>query len=374
MKMKIYAKHFFMPEELREPLCIEEKDGIITSIESKKCTDALNLEKFAVSAGFIDVHIHGFSGFDVSDGKTESLLEMSKRLPKTGTTAFLPTFVAMPFEKLKNALTEMTDAAKDAEGALPLGFHIEGVFVNPEKCGAMNPHYFIEPSLEKAEALKKAGNVRMFTVAPELKNAISVIKFLYENKISVSIGHSNASFRDAEKAFFSGASSITHFFNAMPHFHHRNTGVIGAGLVYPFYLQFIGDAVHTSAEVLKIMRFVKERLVLITDCTEAGGMPKGEYTLGDYKIFVDETSARLKDGTLAGSILTMEKGVKNLVRIGGFSIEEAIRAASENPAKSIGAKNIGKIKTGNLANFTVLDDDLNVVMTVVKGKVVYDAR
>ncbi len=363
-----------MPTKMEEERFIEVEDGIIKNISADGGGNILDLSDYFISAGFIDVHIHGFYGHDISEGTKEALFEMSKHLTATGVTAFLPTFTSLPFSKLINAIKYLTVELNAVDGAIPLGFHIEGGFVNPEKCGAMNPKYFIAPSFETAKKFLQFGSIKMFTVAPELNGALNLIRFLSERGISVSLGHTRTDFETAEKAFFNGASSITHFFNAMPHFHHRNTGLIGAGLAYPFYLQFIADCVHTSKEVLKIMHLIKERLVLITDCTEAGGMNVGKHMLGDREIYSDETSARLKDGTLAGSILTMDRGVRNLVNYGGFSIEEAVQAASENPARSISAAKLGSIKAGNIANFTVFDKNLKVVMTIVKGKVVYDAR
>ena len=372
--MKIKGKHFLMPEETEKNLCIEDENGIIKSISAEQCNDALDLTDYIISAGFIDMHIHGFFGHDISEGTEKALFEISKHLAETGVTAFLPTFISLPFKKLTSTIRHLTPKLCKAPGAIPLGFHIEGAFVNRDMCGAMNPEYFITPSIGAAKKLLEAGSINMFTVAPELKNAMGLIKFLYGQEITVSLGHTKTDFETAEKAFLNGATSITHLFNAMPHFHHRRTGLIGAGFIYPFYLQFIPDGVHTSKEVLKIMHLFKERLVLITDCTEAGGMPEGKYKLGDYEIFTDKTSVRLKDGTLAGSILTMDQGVRNLIKYGGFTLSEAARAATEIPAKSINANTLGRIKTGNFANFTVLDKNLKIVMTIIKGKVVFDGR
>ena len=372
--MKIKGTHFFMPEKVDRKLCLEIEKGIIKNISDDLCLNSIDLSNYFISPGFIDVHIHGFSGHDIGEGTEEALYSMSLQLVKTGVTAFLPTFISMPFKDLMHVIGRLAPKLGEANGAIPLGFHVEGLFVNREKCGAMNPDYFIPPSIEVAKELIANGSVKMFTVAPELNGAVNVIQFLSTHNISVSLGHTKTDFKTAEKAFLSGATSITHFFNAMPEFHHRDSGLIGAGLVYPFYLQFISDGVHTQEEVIKIMRLLKRRVVLITDCTEAGGLLPGEYMLGDYKIFTDEKSARLKDGTLAGSILTMDKGVKNLVNIGGFSVEDAIRSATKNPAMSINANRLGRIRVGNFANFTVLDKNLDVVMTIVEGRIVYDSR
>ncbi len=372
--MKINAERLLAPEFFEGEFCIEENGGVITEIKRGFCEDAIDGKHFYVAPGFVDVHIHGFGGADISEGTEKALFKISEELAKTGTTDFLPTFVAIPKEELKKIISSLTPLLTKAKGSSPFGFHIEGGFVSKNKCGAMNPDYFLQPSPQFAEELVSAGKVKMFTVAPELPGALETISFLHKKNVFVSLGHTETDFETAQNAFFKGANSITHLFNAMPRFHHRNTGLIGAAFSLPFYLQFIGDGVHTSKEVFKIMHLVKERVVLVTDCTEAGGMPKGKYTLGDYEIFTDGVSARLENGTLAGSVLTMDKGVRNLVRFGGFSPEEAVRTATEIPADSVGEERLGRIKEGAFANFTLLDDNLEVKMTISKGRVIYDAR
>ena len=371
--MKINAEQIFTPSFSEGRFCIETEDGVIKEIKNGFCEGALNAKNYYVAPGFVDVHIHGFAGSDISEATGEALFKISESIAKTGTANFLPTFVSMPFEELKRAISSLSKLLDKTKGATPFGFHIEGGFVNKEKCGAMNPNYFIAPSLQKAEELVSAGRVRMFTVAPELDGAMELIKYLSKRGVYVSLGHTKTDFETAKQAYYSGATSITHLFNAMPHFHHRNTGLIGAAFALPFFLQFIGDGVHTSKEVIKMVHLAKERLALITDCTEAGGMPKGHYMLGDFEIFSDGISARLKDGTLAGSVLTMDRGVRNLIRYGNFSKEEAIRSATEIPALSAGETHMGVIKSGAYADFVILDEDFNVKMTIVKGKVAYDA-
>ncbi len=372
--MRINAEQIFAPAFSEGKFCIETEKGVIKEVKNGFCSDALNAKNYFVAPGFVDVHIHGFAGSDISEGTKEALFKISEHLAKTGTANFLPTFVSMPFDELKRAVSSLTHLLNQAKGATPFGFHIEGGFVNKEVCGAMNPEHFIAPSLSKAEELTSSGNIRMFTVAPELPGAMEVIRYLSERSVFVSLGHTKTDFETAQKAFYGGASSVTHLFNAMPHFHHRNTGLIGAAFALPFFLQFIGDGVHTSKEVIKMVHLAKERLALITDCTEAGGMPEGHYMLGDFEIYSDGISARLKDGTLAGSVLTMDRGVRNLIRYGGFSREEAIRSATEIPALSVGETRMGVIKSGAYADFVLLDEGFNVRLTIVKGKVVYDAR
>jgi len=364
----------YMPKKVEKEIYITVEGEKIGKVSGKKpVSEFLDLSNYIVTPGFVDVHIHGFKGKDISEGSFDALNTMSKELVKTGVTSFLPTFASLPFERLKNYLKKLYFLFSKTEGAVPLGFHIEGAFINRGKPGAMNPGYFIEPDVKVAEEMIKLG-VKMFTIAPELDNTIPLIKFLYSKGIIVSLGHTDADFETSEKAFFAGARSITHLFNAMPQFHHRNTGLLGAAFVYPLYLQFIADCVHTSEEVLKFVHLFKDRLVLITDCTAACGMSKGEYKLGDKTIYADKNAVRLKDGTLAGSTLTMDRGIRNLIQFGEFSMEEAIKTATLNPALSVNEKCIGAIEAGNFADFAVCDKNLNVLMTIIHGKVVYDTR
>jgi N-acetylglucosamine-6-phosphate deacetylase len=315
-------------------------------------------------------------GHDSIEGSFDSIQSMALNLPSKGVTAFLPTTTAYFADKLSEIIT-VSNEFKRIEGAKPLGFHLEGPFLNKSEPGAMNPDLFEIPSVEKIEKLLESGIVRMMTVAPEVDNALDIIPLLSKRNVAVTLGHTVTSFEIAEKAFILGASSITHLFNAMPQFHHRSPGLIGAGFLYPFYVQFIADGVHTHIATIKIVcQLFKERLVLITDAIMAAGIEKpGVYKLGDFDIIVDETSARLSNGTLAGSILTMDKGFRNLIQFGNLSFSEAFKCASTNPALSINEPNRGVIKEGNYADFVVLrPHDLSVYLTIREGKVIYAAN
>lgn len=335
--------------------------------------DILDLSEFIVGPGFIDVHIHGFMGHDSIEGSFDAIQSMSLKLPSKGVTAFLPTTTAYFTDKLAEIISISREFER-IEGAKPLGFHLEGPFLCKNEPGAMDPNLFEVPTNKKVEKLLDSGIVRMVTIAPELENALDIISFLSKRNVAVALGHTATSFEIAEKAFTLGASSITHFFNAMPQFHHRSPGLIGAGFIYPFYLQFIADGVHTHVATIKIAcQIFKERLVLITDAIMAAGIEKpGVYKLGDFNIIVDETSARLPNGTLAGSILTMDKGFRNLIQFGGLSLAEAFKCASTNPAFSINELKRGEIKEGNYADFVILKpNDLSVYLTIREGKIIY---
>ena len=371
--------NLYAPYKIDGEVYLYIKDGKIDKITFSRPEvniDILDLSEFIVGPGFIDVHIHGFMGRDSIEGSFDAIQSMSLNLASKGVTAFLPTTTAYPTDKLAEiiAISREFDSIK---GAKPLGFHLEGPFLSKSEPGAMDPNLFETPTIEKVEKLLERSVVRMVTIAPELDNALDIIPLLSKRNVAVTLGHTATSFEIAEKAFILGASSITHLFNAMPQFHHRSPGLIGAGFLYPFYVQFIADGVHTHIATIKITcQLFKERLVLITDAIMAAGIDKpGVYKLGDFDIIVDETSARLPNGTLAGSILTMDKGFRNLIQFGNLSLSEAFKCASTNPALSINELKRGVIKEGNYADFVVLrPHDLSVYLTIREGKVIYAAN
>ncbi|BAL80431.1 N-acetylglucosamine-6-phosphate deacetylase [Caldisericum exile] len=366
------VSRMYTPNYLEGEFYIKVVNGTISEITKKRPDgNFIDLSQFIVMPGFVDVHIHGFEGFDVSESGMDAVIEMSRRLPKTGVVAFLPTFVSIPFEDLKKKLESIK---LDYKGfyAVPLGVHVEGAFINPKKKGAMDNRFFISGDTEKAKEIIQFKNVKMLTVAPEVEGALEVINFLVKNEISVSIGHSDATFEEVLEAYLNGANSITHLFNAMAPFNHREPSVIGGALYFDFYLQIIADTHHTSPYVLKLLKPYSDRVVLITDAIEATNLREGVYKLGSFEVFVKDGTARLSDGTLAGSILTMDKGFKNLVMYGDFSIEQAVRAASLNPLKSIHNFSFGEIKVNKLANFVCVDNGFNVRKTIINGEIVYE--
>lgn len=372
----IKTDNLYTPEKIEGNVYVEVKDAKIKHLAFDKPDEnieMLDLTGYIVSPGFIDVHIHGYGGHDTMEGTIEAISSMAKGLATRGVTSFLPTTVAAPVTEIEKVIS-VSPQLDSIEGAKPLGFHLEGPFLSKQEPGAMDPKLFEEASVEKASTLLDSGKIIMITIAPEVANNLEVIEFLVTNGVNVSLGHTATDYETAVKAFVKGATSITHFFNAIKPFQHRAPGLVGAGMLYPFYLQFIADGVHTHKATIQIMsKFFKDRLVLITDAIMAAGLDKpGKYTLGGFTIVVDEISARLENGTLAGSILTMDRGVRNLIEFGNLNLSEALRCASTNPAKSIGVKDRGLIKKDNFADFVVLDKNtLQVVATIREGKVIY---
>ena len=372
----IKTDNLYTPEKIEGNVYVEVKDAKIKHLAFDKPDEnieMLNLTGYIVSPGFIDVHIHGYGGHDTMEGTIEAISSIAKGLATRGVTSFLPTTVAVPVTEIEKVIS-ISPQLDSIEGAKPLGFHLEGPFLSKQEPGAMDPKLFEEASVEKVSTLLDSGKIIMITIAPEVANNLEVIEFLVTNRVNVSLGHTATDYETAVKAFVKGATSITHFFNAIKPFQHRAPGLVGAGMLYPFYLQFIADGVHTHKATIQIMsKFFKDRLVLITDAIMAAGLDKpGKYTLGGFTIVVDEISARLENGTLAGSILTMDRGVRNLIEFGNLNLSEALRCASTNPAKSIGVKDRGLIKKDNFADFVVLDKNtLQVVATIREGKVIY---
>jgi len=372
----IKTDHFYSPEPIEGTVYIEVNNSRIEQVSFEpptSNTELLDLTNFVVGPGFIDVHIHGFAGHDTMEGTLEAISSMAEKLASTGTTAFLPTTTGAPVETLK-PIMDLSNSFAQIKGAKPLGLHLEGPFISKKVPGAMDPNLFRQANKDDIMELLSEGKALMVTMAPEIEGHLDMIELFAGYGVSVSLGHTSTDYETAAKAFAKGATSITHYFNAMSPFQHRQPGLIGAGLLYPFYLQFIADGVHTHIATIKIMcQYVKDRLVLITDATMAAGLGKpGTYTLGNRKIIVDETSARLENGTLAGSVLTMDRGFRNLICVGGLSVSEAFTCASLLPAKSIGLTDRGTVKKGAMADIVVLHTEtLQVEATIREGNLIY---
>lgn len=380
LKYWIKTDNLYTPEKFEGSVYIKVEDGKIKHLAFDKPNENIemfDLTDYIVAPGFIDVHIHGYGGHDTMEGTIEAISSIAKGLATRGVTSFLPTTVAAPISEIEKIISISSKFDSIEEGARALGFHLEGPFLSKQEPGAMDPKLFEEASIEKVSTLLSKGKISMITIAPEVARNLEVIEFLVSNGVNVSLGHTATDYETAVKAFAKGATSVTHFFNAIKPFQHREPGLVGAGMLYPFFLQFIADGVHTHKATIQIVsKIFKDRLVLITDAIMAAGLDKpGKYKLGGFTIVVDETSARLESGTLAGSILTMDRGVRNLIEFGNLNLSEALRCASTNPAKSIGVNDRGSIKKDNFADFVVLNKNaLQVVATIREGKVIYAKR
>ena len=310
--------------------------------------------------GLIDVHIHGCMGNDASDiGK---LPEMSEYLAKNGVTSWLPTTMTIDIETIKKITSSDTSCPNGAE---VLGFHMEGPYISPNHKGAQNEKYIKNPDIDEFLSIK---NVKMITLAPEREGSMEFIK---KCPAVVSIGHTDADYDCTEKAIDCGAKCLTHTFNAMPPLHHRNPGVIGAGIDREIYAQVICDGLHIHKSVIKMLyrTFGKSRMVLISDALRAAGLANGVYELGKQNIIVKNSIARTEDGALAGGTTMLLGCVKKAIEF-GIPEEDAFCMASRTPAELMGL-NKGRIEVGFDADFGIYDNELNLQMCVVGGKAVY---
>jgi N-acetylglucosamine-6-phosphate deacetylase len=325
-------------------------------------------ENAIVVPGFIDQHIHGYTG---EDAMTHSPDHIAAGLPANGVTAYLPTTMTQSKEAIDRAITWVREAMKKTQGARVLGCHMEGPFINAAKKGAQPGEYIIPPAIEMVEAYKDV--IKIVTYAPEQDENHEFVKAVRAMGIVPSVGHTSANFDTAKAAYDNGAMSTTHFFNTMPPLHHREPGVIGAALESDAYIEVIADTIHVHPHLFPTLAKLKmDRLCLITDCMEAGGLPDGRYALGGQPVEVKEKQARLLDGTLAGSVLRLNEGVRNMAKFGGVTLPEALKMATENPANLLNvADQMGTLKEGTLADFILLDEECNVRATFVGGECVF---
>jgi len=331
--------------------------------------------------GYIDIHIHGGGGSDVMDGDYEAINQIAIAHSHFGTTSFLPTTMTMSKDKIIRSLRSICEAVKKGTaGAEILGIHMEGPYINPEKKGAQKEDEIKKISLKEFLEFNQASSnlIRLVTIAPEMPRAIGLIKYLCKQGIIASVGHTNATYVQTQAGIQAGLSHVTHTFNAMRGLHHREPGVVGAALTSPeLTVEVIADGIHIHPIVLKILTKIKEdeKVVLITDAMRAAGLKEGTYDLGGQEVIVAKGQARLKDGTLAGSVLTMDKAVKNMVNKIGIQLPKAIQMASFNPARSMGVENRkGSLEPGKDADIVILNKKLEVELTMVASKVIYRRR
>lgn len=327
-----------------------------------------------LTPGFIDLQFNGAFGEDFTADPT-AIWPVAAGLPRYGVTSFLPTIITSPLDRMTSAQEVMADGPADGWlGAIPLGLHLEGPFLNPKKKGAHNPSYLRRPDLGVIAGWSAANSVRLVTLAPELPGALDLVETLAAAGVVVSAGHSMATYEEAMAGFAAGIRYGTHLFNAMPALNHREPGLAGALLtdLRPV-VGFINDGIHTHLSMADLAwKAIGSRLNLVTDAMAALGVPPGMHLLGDFDVYVDEISCRLADGTLAGSILGMDAALRNLIAWTGCLLSEALSTVTTTPARLLGiGHNRGWIAPGYLADLVLLTPDLQVQMTLVEGVVAY---
>jgi len=346
-------------------------EGVVPLPLGESDMEIIDAEGAYVSAGFIDLHIHGSGGADVMDATPEALEQLSTTLLRTGTTGFLATTMTMSEREIIAALENVQKYGGFVRGAEILGVHLEGPFINPDKHGAQDKHYIQKPDMEMIEAYMPI--IKMITLAPEVEGAKQFIEYLQRAypEVILSIGHSDASFEQAQQSFTWGISHATHLFNAMNPLHHRAPGIVGAVFESDISCDIIADLVHTHPAMLQLAyRMKKERLILITDAMRAGCMRCGSYDLGGRKVVVKEGRAELGDGTLAGSVLKMNEALANMVEHTAMTRIEAVDAVTRLPAQMLGIKK-GELRQGYDADIVIFDEDFGIITTIVGGTIKY---
>jgi len=330
-----------------------------------------------VSPGFIDIHIHGSGGYDTMDATQEALRVISTTIAANGVTAYLPTTMTMDIDNIYIALNAVREAMKvETKGAKILGVHMEGPFINEKYKGAQKADNIIKPNYDIIKDYLDI--IKMITLAPEKDEKHSFIKKVKHNsKITLSIGHSDASYEETLMAIEDGITHATHAFNAMTPLNHRKPGVVGAIFTSDITCELIADLIHIHPAIFNILINVvhKDKMVLITDSMRAGCMKSGNYDLGGQKVIVKDGAARLQDGTLAGSVLTLNKAVLNMLRNSDLEIYEVVAMATLNPAKVINMDNKkGSLEVGLDADIVIFDENIDAITTIVEGKIVHEAQ
>ena len=325
--------------------------------------------------GFIDIHVHGGRGADAMDAEELSLNSIASGLAAHGVTAFCPTTMTMSPERIEAALDAVKRVmAMPREGATILGVHLEGPYISPGRVGAQDGTFVKPPDPEFVHRMRDI--LRLVTFAPEEDEGHSFLKALKEEGVVPSIGHSQATYEQAMQAFSDGAMSVTHLFNGMPPFHHRTPGLVGAALDADVFCELIADGVHSHPAVFRLLHRIKglERVVLVSDAMRGAGLGDGEWDLGGQRVRVLGGRASLANGTIAGSVLTLDIAMKNYSDAVGLPLWEAVRRVSANPAKLIGEKHRGRLGPGYFADFALLDEEWRVKRTFIGGKEVFNSN
>ncbi len=352
--------------------------GEVDDVKISPSTKVYDLDGMMLTPGFIDLLVHGGGGYGFADETDEAIQKASEFFFSHGTTGMLASLYSKPRKLLLKDVSRIAGYAEKNKGRTNVwGIHMEGPFINPEMKGAMKEEYLWDPNVDQWEELFHASNgyIKLMTIAPELPGNLDVMRAAANDGVVLSIGHSAAMLHDIENAIDNGAAHVTHMFNAMRPFHHRVPGVMVGGLLRnELKLELIADAIHVHPAVMRLLYNIKGDggIILITDAIRASGMPDGDYTFMDQKITVKEKKAFLEDGTLAGSTLTLDRAVKNMVELVGVPLTDAVRMASLNGAKVLALENRkGIIAVGKDADLVVMDSKFTVHMTIYQGAMKY---
>ena len=382
MKYYVYAKQIVLDDQVIDKAYLTIEDGKFGPILMEEPQDApiKDYSQSIVAPGLVDTHIHGYKSHDVMDNDFEGIKVISEGLLSCGVTSWLPTTLTSSAELLNDVCETIGNHYQEVTGAKIRGIFLEGPFFTEKYKGAQNPKYMSDPSVDKLAKWHELsqGLVNKIAIAPERKGVKEFIEFAKSKGVYTALAHSDATYEEAAAAVEAGANIFVHIYNGMSGLHHRNPGMVGAALsLDKVFAEMICDGHHVhpaAARVVTRARGPKET-VLITDCMRAGGMGEGQSRLGEFEVVVKDGTARLKDtGNLAGSILDLKQGVKNVVDWGLVSPAEALRMASLTPAQSVGIESVcGRIAPGYEADFIVVSDQLELEATYLDGELRYQA-
>jgi len=368
-------------EQISSPVVLIE-DEVITRFGSRETVEIpanatlLDYPGATFAPGFIDIHIHGSAGYDVMQGDQKGLETMASFLAHRGVTSFLATTVTAERPALLTAVERLAEQIhnwpSDGTMATPFGIHMEGPWISKLRCGVHPTSAIENPSLEMFDRYYRAadGYLRLITIAPELPGATEVIREAVKHGVRVSLGHTDGQLSDADAGIQAGATHATHTFNAMRPLNHREPGVLGRVLESTaITAEIIADGIHVDPVVVDLFLRCKggDQAILVTDATSAAGMPDGKYKLGTFEVTVTGDRCEL-NGNLAGSVLTLDRAVRNVMQFSGRSLGESVRLATANPARVVGESNRGTIRPGARADITVLSPKGEVIECFAAGR------
>jgi len=383
MSTVITAARLVTPVEWIESPVVVVEDGHIVVLQSRAAAEIpagrrLDFPGLILAPGFIDIHIHGGAGRDAMEASESALAQIELQLVKHGVTAYLPTTVTAPNKKILGALDGLGKSIamsnRNPGRASPLGIHLEGPFISHEKRGVHPPENLLPPSPEALDRFwqASAGNIRMMTIAPELPGAVETIRYARKLGVHSSLGHSNATYQEAQSGISAGADHATHTFNAMRALDHRDPGILGAVLENnELTADIIADGIHVHPSVLNLFLRAKgaDRAILITDAISATGMPDGVYSLGGLDVQVSNGRCEYQ-GKLAGSVLTLDRAIRNVMAFAGCPLQQAVKLATLNPAQRLGITDRrGLLAPGRRADLVVLTPEGQVAHTIIGGEI-----
>ena len=383
MKIALKGGKIVTPFRIIEEGTIIIEKGIITGlgktseIKIPKDFNIINTGGRIICPGFADLLVHGGAGYGFADEDSGSTEKISQYFLEHGSTTILASLFAKPEKQLLTDLKRTADYIETHPGSNIRGIHMEGPYLNKQFKGAMNQNYLWKPDVDSWNKIWEAskGHIRIMTIAPELPGAVEVMRAAAQAGVVLSIGHSTATYDEVLIAIDNGAAHVTHIFNAMQQFHHRTPGVILASLLHnELKIELIADTLHVHPAVIQLLLKLKgsSGIILVSDSIRAGGMHEGEYEFADQKIYMKGKKAFLADGTLAGSTLTLNLAVKNMIEAAGAKITEAIRMASLNAVKVLNLEHKkGILAVGKDADIVVLNSIYEVETTILGGKIVY---